>query len=92
MSLGLPRAVLRVLGPLKCTWIAFLLHSFLNFSLVWVYRDCCAAVVGVGSGGVGLLVGVGESVLPLVEDQRGKLAVFECCFDMFKFLIHVVLG
>ena len=53
---------------------------------------CVAAVVGVGTGGVGLLVGVGESVLPLVEGPRGELAVFECCFDMFKFLIHAVLG
>ena len=53
---------------------------------------CCAAVVGVGSGGVGLLVGRSESVLPLVEGPRGELAVFEYCFDMFKFLIHAVLG
>ena len=34
LSLGFPSAVLRVLVPLKCTWIPFLLHSFLNFSLV----------------------------------------------------------
>ena len=33
LSLGFPSAVLRVLVPLKCTWIPFLLHSFLNFSL-----------------------------------------------------------
>ena len=34
LSLGFPNAVLRVLVPLKWTWIPFLLHSFLNFSLV----------------------------------------------------------
>ena len=31
-----------------------------------------------------VLVGVGESVLPLVEGPRGELAVFECCFDMVQ--------
>ena len=34
LSLGFPNAVLSVLKPLKCTWIPFLLHTFLNFSLV----------------------------------------------------------
>ena len=34
LSLGLPRAVLRVLVPLKCTWMPLLLHSLLNFSAV----------------------------------------------------------
>ena len=34
LSLGLPRVVLRVLVPLKCTWIPLLLHSLLNFSAV----------------------------------------------------------
>ena len=36
LSLGLPRAVLRVLVPLKWTWIPLLLHSLLNFSAVFV--------------------------------------------------------
>ena len=31
---GLPRAVLRVLVPLKCTWMPLPLHSLLNFSAV----------------------------------------------------------
>ena len=34
LSLGLPRAVLRVLVPLKCTWMSLLLHSLLIFSAV----------------------------------------------------------
>ena len=34
LSLGLPNMVLSVLVPLKCTWIPFLLHNFLNFSPV----------------------------------------------------------
>ena len=34
LSLGLLRAVLRVLVPLKCTWMPLLLHSLLNFSAV----------------------------------------------------------
>ena len=34
LSLGLPRFVLRVLVPLKCTWMPLPLHSLLNFSAV----------------------------------------------------------
>ena len=34
LSLGLPNILLSVLVPLKCTWIPFLLHIFLNFSPV----------------------------------------------------------
>ena len=34
LSLGLPKAVLRVLVPLKCTWMPLPLHSLLNFSAV----------------------------------------------------------
>ena len=35
---------------------------------------CCAVVARVGGGVVGLLVGVGEPLLPLVEGPRGELA------------------
>ena len=34
LVLGVPKNVLSVLVPLKCTWIPLLLHSFLNFSPV----------------------------------------------------------
>ena len=34
LSLGLTNRVLRVFGPLKCTWIPLDLHSLLNFSLI----------------------------------------------------------
>ena len=84
--MGLPRAVLRVLVPLKCTCMPFLLHSFLNFSPVLgmygttmvalVFVVVCWVVVAGGVGGVGgLLVGMDELVLPLVEGPRRKLAV-----------------
>ena len=48
---------------------------------------CWVVVVAV----VGLLVGVGESVLPLVEGPRWKLAVWECYFDVLKFPVQLVL-
>ena len=53
---------------------------------------CCAVVARVGGAVVGLLVGVGEHLLPLVEGPRGELAVLEGIFDVFKFLVHAVLG
>ena len=53
---------------------------------------CCVVVAGCDDGVVGLLVGVGELVLSLVEGPRGKLAVFKGCSDVFKLLVHSVLG
>ena len=68
--------------PLKCTCIPFLLHSFLNFSPVLgmygtpMWPCFCCYLLAVVVGGVGgLLVGMGELVLPLVEGPRRKLAV-----------------
>ena len=93
LSLGLPRAVLRVLVPLKCTWMPLPLHSLLNFSAVLLMYGttmvCFVVVVAsrvvVGGGGVGRscwLWGLGELVFPLVQCPRGELAVVEGCFDM----------
>ena len=53
---------------------------------------CCVVIAGCGGSAVELLIGVGELVLPLVEGQRGELAVFEGCSDVFKLLVHSVLG
>ena len=52
---------------------------------------CWVVVVGVGGGVVGLLLGLVESVLPLVEGPGGELAMFECCFDVVQFLVHAGL-
>ena len=48
-------------------------------------------MAGVGGGVVGLLLGLVESVLPLVEGPGGELAMFECCFDVVQFLVHAGL-
>ena len=53
---------------------------------------CCVVVARCVGSAVGLLIGVGKLVLPLVEGPRGELAVFEGCSDVFKFLVHSVLG
>ena len=42
-------------------------------------------------GLLGLLLGLVESVLPLVEVPGGELAVLECCFDVVQFLVHAGL-
>ena len=47
-------------------------HGGLGFVVV-----CCVVVAGVDGGVVGMLVGVGEPLLPLVEGPRGELAVLE---------------
>ena len=52
---------------------------------------CRVVVVGVGRGVVGLLLGLVESVLPLVEGPGGELTVFECCFDVVQFLVQAGL-
>ena len=103
LSLGFPNAVLRVLVPLKCTWIPFLLHSFFElFTGVGYVRDYKGGLVfgvvgwivvvgGVGSV-VGLLVGLGELEVPLVKGPRGELTVLEGCFDVIQFLVHAFLG
>ena len=48
-------------------------------------------MAGVGGGVVELLLGLVESVLPLVECPGGELAMFECCFDVVQFLVHAGL-
>ena len=45
LSLGFPNAVLRVLEPLKCTWIPLLLHTFCEFFT-------CSVDVGNNYGGL----------------------------------------
>ena len=52
---------------------------------------CRVVVVGVGGGVVELLLGLVESVLPLVEGPGGELTVFECCFDVVQFLVQAGL-
>ena len=52
---------------------------------------CWVVVVGIEGGVVGLLLGLVESVLPLVEGPGGELAMFECCFDVVHFLVHAGL-
>ena len=85
LSLGFPSAVLKVLVPLKCTWIPFFLHNFLNCSPVVTMYGATMVMFFlllsgelllslVGGGGVGL-VGVGEFVLPLVKGPCWKLTM-----------------
>ena len=87
LSLGLPKAVLRVLVPLKCTWMPFAFtYSFEFFSCfvdVWHYNGCFVlvvagrvAVVVVGTGWPCWLWGLGEFVFPLVQCPRGELAAW----------------
>ena len=92
LSLGLPRAVLRVLVPLKWTWIPLFFAQFLE--LVCFFGDVgdhyggfIVAVAGwivVGVGGVGCwcLVGMVKLMLPLVECPGRELAVLEGCYDV----------
>ena len=53
---------------------------------------CWIVVVGCVGSVVGLLAGLGELEMPLVEGPRGELAVLEGCFDVFQFLVHAFLG
>ena len=97
LSLGFPSAVLRVLVPLKCTWIPFLLQFLELFTCIGYVRDyngglvfsadCWIVVVGCIGSVVGLLVGLGELEIPLVEGPKGELAVLEGCFDVF--MVHI---
>ena len=50
-------------------------------ALVWVLTGGCCCCWGVG-GVVGMLLGLDEPVVPLVEGPGRELAMFECCFDV----------
>ena len=52
-------------------------YGGLNFGFV-----CGVAAAGIVGGVIGLLLGLGELVVPLVEGPGGELAMFEGCFDV----------
>ena len=55
--MGFPSAVLNVLMPLKCTWIPFFLHYFLNISpVVGMYGTTMVMFFLLLSGGLLLLL------------------------------------
>ena len=73
------------------------LELFTCVEYVWDYNGglvfgVVCWVVTVGSVGVvGLLVGLGELELPLVEGPSGELAVLKGCFDVVHFLVKTYL-
>ena len=86
LSLGLPRAVLRVLLPLKCTCMPFLLHSFLNFSCVLgMYGTTMVALFLLSAGLLllGVLVGLVDCWLGWVNFcchwLRAQDGNWQCC-------------
>ena len=50
----------------------------------------CVVVGGVG-GVVGMLMGLDEPVVLLVEGPGRELALFECCFNVVQFFVQAVL-
>ena len=71
------------------TCVGYVRYNYSGF----VFGSICrvVVVVGFGRGIVGLLLGLVESVFPLVEGPGGELTVFECCFDVVQFLVQVGL-
>ena len=70
------------------TCVGYVGYNYGGFGFGFV---CRVVVVGVGGGVVGLLLGLVESVMPLIEGPGGEFTVFECCFDVVQFLVHSVL-
>ena len=76
-------------------------HCFEFFSCIWDVGNnygglgfgfVCGAVVVVGvSGVVGLLLGLDEPAVQLVEGPGGELTVLECCFNVVQFFVQAVL-
>ena len=77
-------------------------HFFELFTSIWYVGNnngglsfgfvCGVVVIVWGVGGViGMLLGLDEPVVPLVEGPGRELPVFECCFDVVQFFVQAVL-